>query len=95
MDACSETPRSSKPLSEVEMVSDVLERWPAAVAVFLSRGMACPGCAMAPFMTLGDAARAYGFSPLELTAELGAAVAGAVPGGPFPPPLPHRAAGHS
>ncbi|WP_042703347.1 DUF1858 domain-containing protein [Azospirillum sp. B506] len=40
---------------------------PAAVPVLLRHGLACPGCAMAPFMTVSEAAEAYG---LELGALL-------------------------
>lgn len=41
------------------IIADVLEQWPETALVFLERGMACPGCAMAPFGTLTDAARHY------------------------------------
>ena len=41
------------------IIADVLEAWPETAMVFLERGMACPGCAMAPFGTLDDAARHY------------------------------------
>ncbi|MFB6287138.1 MAG: hypothetical protein ABEK03_11260, partial [Candidatus Bipolaricaulia bacterium] len=33
-------------------IADVLEQWPETAMVFLERGMACPGCAMAPFGTI-------------------------------------------
>ena len=73
-------------------ISEVLERWPQTLSVFLRRRMACPGCAMAPFMTLGEAAACYGQPVEELVAEVRRAVDGTVPAGPFPPPLPHRKA---
>lgn len=41
------------------MVAEVMSRWPETVSVFNSRGMACPGCSMAPFMTVAEAAEAY------------------------------------
>lgn len=72
-----------------DTISDVLERWPAAVAVFLHRRMACPGCTMAPFMTVGEAARSYGIPTADLLADLRAAAGGNAPQGPFDPPLPH------
>ena len=55
-------------------VEHTLTRFPAAALVFVRRGMACVGCAMAPVDTLFDAARAYGQEPEELVAELGSAV---------------------
>ncbi|WP_035693061.1 DUF1858 domain-containing protein [Azospirillum halopraeferens] len=73
-------------------VAEALAAWPVLVPVFLHRRMACPGCAMAPFMTLREAAESYGVDADALVADLIAAAAGAaVPAGPFPPPLPHRA----
>jgi hybrid cluster-associated redox disulfide protein len=58
-------------------VSEVLRRWPASVALFTRRRMACPGCAMAPFMTLREAAREYGQDAAGLAVEvIGAAARG-------------------
>ena len=74
------------------LIAEVLERWPPTLAVFLHRRMACPGCAMAPFMTVAEAAACYGVPPAELLAELCRAIDGAAPAGPFAPPLPHRRA---
>jgi len=51
-------------------VSEVLARWPASILLFNRRKMACPGCAMAPFMTLREAAREYGQDAAGLAAEL-------------------------
>jgi hybrid cluster-associated redox disulfide protein len=42
--------------------------------VFVRRRMACPGCAMAPFMTLAEAAASYGLDPQQLVSELEAAM---------------------
>ena len=67
------------PFSSDLIVADVLRRWPATVRVFLDRRMACVGCAMAPFMTLAEAARSYGLDPLPLIEDLRRA-AGAAPG---------------
>ena len=47
-------------------MAELLEDCPAAGAVLARRGMACVGCVMAPFETLGEAARAYGTDPDEL-----------------------------
>jgi hybrid cluster-associated redox disulfide protein len=60
------------------IITDVLERWPAAAEVFTAHGMACVGCAVAPFYTIGDAALVYRLdSPLfidELLAAIHATV---------------------
>jgi hybrid cluster-associated redox disulfide protein len=52
------------------MVADIMARWPACTAVFVRRGMACPGCVMAPMMTLEEAAAAYRLDPADLLAEI-------------------------
>ena len=57
-------------LSRLDMVADVLARWPASTAAFVRRGMACPGCVMAPMMTLEEAAAAYHLDVAELMADL-------------------------
>ena len=75
-----------------QTISEVLERWPQAMAVFLQRRMACPGCAMAPFMTPAEAAECYGVPVADLLDEIRRAAAGDAPAGPFAPPLPHRRA---
>lgn len=51
-------------------VAEVLERWPTTSAVFLRRCMACLGCAMAPFDTIGEAAAVYGIQVEGFLAEL-------------------------
>lgn len=57
------------------IVGDVIDRWPATVEVFNARRMACPGCAMAPFMTVAESADAYGLDLAELAGELAARIA--------------------
>jgi hybrid cluster-associated redox disulfide protein len=47
-------------------VAELLSGWPAAGPALARRGMACVGCAMATFETVGEAARAYGVDPEEL-----------------------------
>lgn len=59
-----------------QYVIDVLETWPETVPVFLRYRMACPGCAMAPFETVAEAAAAYGMVADELLAALAAAIGG-------------------
>ena len=41
------------------IVANVLARWPQTISVFVSRRMACVGCAMAPFETLAEVAAIY------------------------------------
>lgn len=52
------------------IVAEVMQRWPSTVAVFVRRRMACPGCALSPFITVAEAARAYGLPAAELLVEL-------------------------
>ncbi len=51
-------------------IEETLVAWPEAAHIFLRRRMACVGCSMARFDTLGDAARIYGVPAAELLAEL-------------------------
>jgi hybrid cluster-associated redox disulfide protein len=51
---------ASDTIDSSQTVATVLGFAPAAVEVFTGRGMACPGCAMAPFDTLAEAAAVYG-----------------------------------
>ena len=57
-------------IDDTMMVGGLLGRWPAATAVFVRRGMACPGCAMAPFETLVEVAAVYDQETTGLLAEL-------------------------
>jgi hybrid cluster-associated redox disulfide protein len=65
---------TESPLSSDLIVADVLRRWPATIRVFAARRMACVGCAMAPFMTLEEAARSYGMELGTFLADLRRAV---------------------
>jgi hybrid cluster-associated redox disulfide protein len=56
------------PLSATQIVGDLLRRWPATARVFQRHGMACTGCMMAPFETIGEAAAGYGV-PIECLLE--------------------------
>ena len=62
-------------------VAEVLERWPATVAVFGQRCMACLGCAMAPFDTIGEVTAVYGIQLEGFLAELRRATHGKERGG--------------
>ena len=46
-------------------VRQLLDSHPEAARVFLDRGMACVGCSMSKFETLGEAARNYCQAPRE------------------------------
>jgi len=61
----------------------LFDDFPATVGVFVARRMACPGCAMAPFETVAEAARAYHLPADELVADLRRSVAAA----PRQPPI--------
>jgi hybrid cluster-associated redox disulfide protein len=54
-------------------VADLLRDWPQTIPVFLKHGMACVGCSMASFETLGGAAQVYGLPPDAFARELRAA----------------------
>lgn len=58
------------PIQLGDNLERTLTHHPAAVRVFLDRRMACPGCDMAPFETVEEAARNYGIDPQRLLAEL-------------------------
>lgn len=60
-------------ISDVMPVGEVMRRWPQTVAVFLGHRMACPGCPMAPFMTVAEATRSYSRDAGALVDELRAA----------------------
>ncbi|GBC85633.1 hypothetical protein HRbin11_02083 [bacterium HR11] len=62
-------------VSETMSVADILGQWPETARVFIRRGMACVGCAMAPFETLAQAANYYGIPPDVLWAEVESVVA--------------------
>jgi hybrid cluster-associated redox disulfide protein len=61
---------------ESMVVGELMTQWPGAVPVFIRHRMACPGCVMAPFMTVSEAAHEYGLDPTALANELAAAIAG-------------------
>ena len=49
------TPREIETLP----IAELIRRAPETARVFLSHRMSCPGCLMAPFMTVDDAAGEY------------------------------------
>jgi hybrid cluster-associated redox disulfide protein len=50
----------------------LFDRWPATAKVFLSHGMLCFGCPIAPFHTVIDACVEYQLHEDSFRAELGA-----------------------
>ncbi|MBO6518413.1 MAG: DUF1858 domain-containing protein [Rhodospirillales bacterium] len=55
---------------ESMIVGDILARWPDSADAFNQHKMACPGCVMAPFMTLAEACDAYGLDLDEVADTL-------------------------
>jgi hybrid cluster-associated redox disulfide protein len=55
-------------------VYDLLNNWPQAIPVFIQHRMACVGCSMSSFETLGDAAKIYGIAPDVLLEEISQAI---------------------
>lgn len=60
----------TRPIQLDDNLQRTFDRHPGAVRVFLDRRMACPGCDMAPFETVAEAARIYGVDAEELLTEL-------------------------
>lgn len=52
------------------LVAETLRAYPGATTVFLQRRMHCPGCPMAAFMTIAEAAASYGLAADDLVEEL-------------------------
>lgn len=55
-------------------VNEIMGRWPATVPVFVRHRMRCPGCLLAPFMTLAEAAMEHGVDFDTLLDELARAI---------------------
>ena len=52
------------------MVGDILGRHPRAMRIFIDHGMACIGCAVAPYHTIEEACAEYGLSVETVVREL-------------------------
>lgn len=63
-------PQSTTGITADSIVGEMMRAHPETLAVFLRRKMHCPGCRMASFMTLRDAAASYGLPVDDLVAEL-------------------------
>ncbi len=55
-------------------ITETLNRWPQTIYNFMRHQMACPGCAMARFETLAEAAENYGLGLDEFLTELATAI---------------------
>lgn len=64
-----------RPITGESIVGEVLSAFPVTMSVFLRRRMHCPGCRMAPFMTVAEAAANYDLDTRALAAELNATIA--------------------
>ncbi|KUF10327.1 hypothetical protein [Pseudoponticoccus marisrubri] len=75
--------RRRPPLDDPDLtLADLFAAAPCAARPFLDRGMLCPGCPVAPFHTLADAARDYALDADGFRNEVARAVqAGHVTGG--------------
>lgn len=56
------------------IVGALIDQFPSTALVFLHWRMACPGCAVAGFMTVAEAARCYGVPADVMVAELQQAI---------------------
>lgn len=65
--ALMETPSA---ITADSIVGETMRAFPGTTAVFLRRRMHCPGCFMAGFMTVREAAASYGLATDDLLAEL-------------------------
>lgn len=55
-------------------LSEIMDRWPQTVPVFIRHGMLCVGCPIGPFHTITDACVAYYLDETFFRRELKAAV---------------------
>ena len=51
-------------------ITEILNRWPEVIPVFLKHKMACVGCSLADFMTLEDALDIYQLNEEQFIEEI-------------------------
>ena len=51
-------------------VTEIMRQWPQTVPVFVQFRMKCPGCLLAPFMTLAEAAAEHNVDLAPLRDEI-------------------------
>jgi hybrid cluster-associated redox disulfide protein len=59
-------------------MEDIFDRWPGTIKLFLDYRMACVGCSLSSFDTLGDALKVYKLPQDEVVQALNASVRGAI-----------------
>jgi len=52
------------------MLSELMNRWPRTVSVFVRHRMLCVGCTIGPFHTVSDACQEYGLDEDQFIEEL-------------------------
>ena len=57
-------------------VAQIMQRWPATIAVFMNCDLHCVGCPVGSFHTLAEAAEAHGIPLDRLMENVEAAIAG-------------------
>ena len=62
--------KSKKEITKKMSFSEIIEKNPKAVEIFLKNEMHCIGCPMAQMETLEEGARAHGLDPDKLVKEL-------------------------
>jgi len=55
-------------------ITEIVQKYPQSIDVFLKHGMGCLGCAAARFENLGQGAMAHGIDVDKLIADLNEAV---------------------
>ncbi|MCR4442405.1 MAG: DUF1858 domain-containing protein [Peptococcaceae bacterium] len=55
-------------------ISEIVQKYPQSIDVFIKHGMGCLGCAAARFENLGQGAMAHGIDVDKLIADLNEAV---------------------
>ena len=63
-------------------VSEIMNRWPSTIGVFIDLGMHCIGCPIGVFHTLMEAAEEHRVGFDKLVAEVSAAIDGDARAGP-------------
>ena len=63
-------------------VSEIMNRWPSTIGVFIDLGMHCIGCPIGVFHTLMEAAEEHRVGFERLVAEVSAAIDGDARAGP-------------
>jgi hybrid cluster-associated redox disulfide protein len=55
-----------KKITQKMTISDIIEKYPKTIDVFLELGIFCFGCSVAKFETLGQGLSAHGFSNQDI-----------------------------